>query len=311
MKNSGYKIVGGNSKLGDFINSPFYINKYMGGEFKGVGGDFEEFTYFFDSKGKYLDCALNGKSGLEIPPEYFKYTTISINLFISRFCEKTKIEVSPRFKVGDIIQILNNGGRYNGSLEIEVGSIVRIISIDESEYTFELVSDPSQTARYANSLHQRFDSEGTYDDYYKLVNNNTNMKKIIGYIAPMNLFDGRVSKGTIFKLFPLPEHVVAGAKPGIYYGVGCGWEFGLPKEIVETWEPKYEKASLPTVCGYDGKILRNGNIEYGCQTFTYNELQKFITMIEQYNLSGTMNIGGHDVQITLIKEIYSIYNSNK
>lgn len=53
-------------------------------------------------------------------------------------------------------------------------------------------------------------------------------RKIIGYISPMDLYDGVIKKGDVFVIFE--------GSPNKYV---CNHKF-LPKEIVETWEPVYE-----------------------------------------------------------------------
>lgn len=94
--------------------------------------------------------------------------------------------------------------------------------------------------------------DGSYSDlpWYKSSNytihkaseflNKTNMKKIVGYTCPMDLFNGEVKKGTIYK------------KKGHY----INWEpqkdgnisnYTLPEEIVTQWEAVYEDVWEPKV----------------------------------------------------------------
>ncbi len=65
-------------------------------------------------------------------------------------------------------------------------------------------------------------------------------KKIIGYLAPMNLFGGKVVKGTIFKPTSshptsVPMYLALDKDDKIIHST-----YTLPKEIVETWEAVLE-----------------------------------------------------------------------
>ena len=64
---------------------------------------------------------------------------------------------------------------------------------------------------------------------------NLKMKKpimyISGYIAPIDLFKGKVKAGTLYKLVKNVEHCYEPAD------ISASNTFYLPKEIVETWEP--------------------------------------------------------------------------
>lgn len=57
-------------------------------------------------------------------------------------------------------------------------------------------------------------------------------KKIIGYKAPMDLFKGRIKKGAIFNKYSTDNFVMYNEKH---------MTSGIATEIVETWEPVYEK----------------------------------------------------------------------
>lgn len=84
-----------------------------------------------------------------------------------------------------------------------------------------------------------FGKEISFETFKRLVlkenMENTQNKKIIGYIAPIDLFGGVIKKGTLFKFrsksslngsFYCPETHTNG-------------DYDLPKEIVETWTPQY------------------------------------------------------------------------
>lgn len=70
----------------------------------------------------------------------------------------------------------------------------------------------------------------------QLLNEKPMEKKIIGYLAPMDLFDGKVKKGDVFKLY---GESYRATHDGILVG-----SF-LPKEIVETWVSIYEEPLKP------------------------------------------------------------------
>lgn len=65
----------------------------------------------------------------------------------------------------------------------------------------------------------------------------TENKKIIGYKAPIDLFNGTYKAGTIFTTLETY---------GYYQPQGCWGVTGsmVPKEIVETWEPVFEKETF-------------------------------------------------------------------
>jgi hypothetical protein len=69
-------------------------------------------------------------------------------------------------------------------------------------------------------------------------------KEIIGYKCPMDLFGGLVRAGTVYNF---EEHT-----KDLYYPTTWRGSKGLPKEIVETWEPVFKKEEEKVViCGGD------------------------------------------------------------
>lgn len=90
-----------------------------------------------------------------------------------------------------------------------------------------------------------------------------NEKKIIGYKCPTDLFSQRIKKGTTY---------VQGHDHSVYVINGLTG-YHLPKEIVETWEPVYEKEDIEILIGNpsirvivckDGVMIpgHNGIIDY-------------------------------------------------
>lgn len=80
----------------------------------------------------------------------------------------------------------------------------------------------------------------TLEQWDEAVNKTETMeqRKIIGYKAPFDLFDGEIKKGTIyekrgsFQMYHPPHELDR--------NMSCG----IPDEIVETWEPVYEEEKL-------------------------------------------------------------------
>ncbi len=72
-----------------------------------------------------------------------------------------------------------------------------------------------------------------------------NKEEIIGYKAPFDMFKGNVKKGTIY----ITTH-------GTHYTInGKGFDYQVPNEIVETWEPVY-KTSEKVLTLSNGKQVR-------------------------------------------------------
>jgi hypothetical protein len=86
----------------------------------------------------------------------------------------------------------------------------------------------------------------SYDGYYKGLGYNRiefeqfifpeEEQKIIGRKAPIDLFDGKIKAGEIYKFDPNIGNVYWPS-----FGDDNGKNYTLPKEICETWEPVYEE----------------------------------------------------------------------
>lgn len=103
-----------------------------------------------------------------------------------------------------------------------------------------------------------FGNEITYKQFLKYVLKKEDIeeKEIIGYEAPMDLFDGKVKKGDIFKLFQTQYRAKSN---GEFVG---GF---LPKEIVETWAPVYKEEDFKV--GDWVYVINGGNGAMGANTF--------------------------------------------
>lgn len=91
-------------------------------------------------------------------------------------------------------------------------------------------------------------------------------KRIFGYIAPKDLFNGKVKEGDIYSKTNNADNT---------YGVICGkdYKYTLPSEIVETWEPEY----YPKFKVGDHVIVLNNKIaneEGGCNDSNFYQIGK-------------------------------------
>lgn len=129
--------------------------------------------------------------------------------------------------------------------------------------------------------------------------------KIIGYKAPFDLNEGAVKKGSVYK---------KGFDYRYYFNDG----YGLPPEIVETWEPVYEKKETVLILGTPGVEItiskkgifekstnfNVGNLKHILQGFPKN------TALNGYNVSyNTVTIGCQKFEKEELEKIISIYES--
>lgn len=118
-------------------------------------------------------------------------------------------------------------------------------------------------------------TEITFDQFLKHVVKMENNKKIIGYKCPMDLFKNSASEvksGTVF----IREYDCERA----YHPEGSSCSLHcMPAEIVEQWEPVYEKLKpeLPEINGYKGQPTPNREgAKYGCATIWKESLAHFV-----------------------------------
>lgn len=151
-------------------------------------------------------------------------------------------------------------------------------------------------------------TEISFKDFERLVlkKNNMENRKIIGYKAPYDLYNGDIKKGDIF------------------FSNGCGYyhayknnkkvdgEFkhstGIPKEIVETWEVVYEEElKLPKIHGYEGKYdSKNNLIIYGCKEIPVAAIN-YLKSCNEVLKNKTSSSIGHIVLDSIIITMDDIY----
>ena len=113
----------------------------------------------------------------------------------------------------------------------------------------------------------------TFSEWKQLKDKEMENKKIIGYKAPYEIFDGVVKKGDIFFS---NDH-------GYYYAYKnnkkilgeAKHDIGIPEEIVETWEPVYESIELPVICNRKGVFDREE------LTVTYGEFKFSVSYLSE------------------------------
>jgi hypothetical protein len=115
------------------------------------------------------------------------------------------------------------------------------------------------------------------------------MKKIIGYKCPTDLFNGRVKKGTIYKIDNANTNDLyntCGHTSDPSYGFS-----NLPKEIVQQWEPVYAEESKTLTLGDKGvevKISR-GKIEANGGRIPIKYLEKLQDTMWNTEKDGALN----------------------
>ena len=86
--------------------------------------------------------------------------------------------------------------------------------------------------------------------------------KIIGYKAPMDLYDGTIKKGSLYTKMGTSFF-------SFYYYLGS---YGIPKEIVETWEPVYEIKEVVVEIGTPKKIVTIKKEHFECEGVSFGKL---------------------------------------
>lgn len=171
-----------------------------------------------------------------------KYTKVSLQELLDHYLPEL---VSPGYTIEEI---------KAGKFACKVSSFDEIVKIRQylgnDERAWNYFKNSRHWPKYINitdgSTHS--DTSTTYynNNGYTILTindikfpNEMQKKKIIGYKAPMDLFEGKIKKGNLFY-----ANVASG-----YIGTD-GTEIGkastisgtyLPKEIVETWEPVYQE----------------------------------------------------------------------
>lgn len=98
-------------------------------------------------------------------------------------------------------------------------------------------------------------------DEVGFIKHNTMKKKIIGYRCPMDMFESKVKKGDIFSRNGFMDDILD------YHPLKINPKrrtFLLPKEIVETWEPVYEKPGPDIIVNGHKAEFYDTHIQFGC-----------------------------------------------
>lgn len=126
-------------------------------------------------------------------------------------------------------------------------------------------------------------------------------KKIIGYKAPMDLFEGEVKKGTIYNGNPKEA---SSQKPNTYWiKDNFSTKYNLPKEIVETWEPVYESQKLNKVGVHDVSYLNKTTVKIGCTEYTKSQLKGAEMLLETKNIKYIMCDDDTKIDIGIIRQL--------
>lgn len=141
--------------------------------------------------------------------------------------------------------------------------------------------------------------ELTFEQFEKYVlksKESKDMKKIIGYKTPFDLFNGEVKAGFIYK--PLASKNNKYYAPVNFEGrVGLS-HLNLPKEIVEQWEPVYEETSKELYFGKVKFTIKKGDnfatTEYG--KVTKEEISK---VFEYFNNPPALVCGKYQLKLDL------------
>jgi len=159
----------------------------------------------------------------------------------------------------------------------------------------------------------------TYEEFKKYIKKeNMKEKKIIGYKAPYDLFQGNIKKGTIYTFLALEKSVYKYSPKENKY-------FSLPREIVETWEPVYESTEKELILKSGKKlIIRQEGVDTGNRIIKIEELKEIvwagvpnansnnnnkIAGFNYYIQEISWKIGCVDVLNSELKEIINIHKS--
>lgn len=141
---------------------------------------------------------------------------------------------------------------------------------------------------YSIGIHFRKATAEEIINYFK--NKYSMSTKQIGWIVPENLFGGLVRKGTIY---PLVAKGFNGAKPSDESSDTL-W---LPREIIEKWEPSYEKQEKSVIIGSRNvKVFVEGERVYTKDEridTTIEELEELLDSLDEMELE----ISGFNVSI--------------
>jgi len=140
---------------------------------------------------------------------------------------KTYLEIARLNKLTAIHSFYDINDNY---LSIDKNNLVVSLVCSPYKDEYKFISDTEFVLRLQNTID-------------KLNKEKMSNKKLIGYKAPMDLFDNEIKKGTIFTKQKARGKEVY--EPAIAIDDG----YHLPTEIVETWEPVYESQEVTVSMG--------------------------------------------------------------
>lgn len=138
-----------------------------------------------------------------------------------------------------------------------------------------------------------------------------NSGEVVGYKAPCDLFDGKIKKGDV------PRKSENG-----YTFDSIGLSNYLPKEIVETWEPVYEKKLVIEFVSIGTKKVKitNAGVIIGTRAYTilhwenlFEQIKENIVLCSESEFSysihvETVSIGcEHGVKLKEIENLINVY----
>lgn len=144
-------------------------------------------------------------------------------------------------------------------------------------------------------------TKATKEEIIQHFKQNTNMNKtIIGYKAPMDMFNGKVTKGTIYKidLINVNEEFNTCACSNSYTMITTN----LPLELVKTWEPVYEEQKLLKVGKHD-VAYDPSFVKIGCTNYTKKALNNAKEVLGLTNIKTILCEDGTEITLDIINQL--------
>ena len=198
-------------------------------------------------------------------------------------------------------------------------NIVHFRSYDKESNYHRFCEYEASLGSFANNTRDWFESykfEVITFQQFKDSQMKTETKKILGYLAPILLFGGKVEKGTIFKSTSshpttTPMFLALDKEGKVINPAYC-----LPKEIVETWEAVFEDEFkvgdfvyvIKSQAGSFGAENRVGKLTNSINTQGIGEKEKKFKGKFNVLIEGVVwNIGKADVRKATQAEIDSLF----